>query len=58
MVELKNINGLQFHLSIHGVIVKANGEKIEVNIGEDEEDPIFTITDLLPHLAQEQMEKN
>ena len=44
-------------LSIHGVIVKANGEKIEVNIGEDEEDPIFTITDLLPHLAQEQMEK-
>ena len=44
-------------LSIHGVIVKANGEKIEVNIGENEEDPIFTITDLLPHLAQEQMEK-
>ncbi len=44
-------------LSIHGVIVKSNGEKITVNIGEDEEDPIFTITDLLPHLAQEQMEK-
>ncbi len=44
-------------LSIHGVIVKANGEKIEINIGEDENDPIFTITDLLPHLAQEQMEK-
>ncbi len=44
-------------LSIHGVIVKANGEKIKVNIGEDDSDPIFTITDLLPHLAQEQMEK-
>ena len=44
-------------LSIHGVIVKSNGEKITVNIGEDENDPIFTITDLLPHLAQEQMEK-
>ena len=44
-------------LSIHGVIVKANGEKIAINIGEDDEDPIFTITDLLPHLAQEQMEK-
>ncbi len=43
-------------LSLHGVIVKANGEKINVNIGEDENDPIFTITDLLPHLAQEQME--
>ena len=44
-------------LSMHGVIVKTNGEAIEVNIGENEEDPIFTITDLLPHLAQEQMEK-
>lgn len=44
-------------LSIHGVIVKTNGEKITVNIGEDENDPIFTITDLLPHLAQDQMDK-
>ncbi len=44
-------------LSIHGVIVKTNGEKIEVSIGEEENEPIFTITDLLPHLAQEQMEK-
>lgn len=44
-------------LSIHGVIVKTNGEKIEINIGEKEEDPIFTITDLLPHLAQDQMNK-
>ena len=44
-------------LCLHGVIVKANGEKFEVNIGEDENDPIFTITDLLPHLAQAQMEK-
>ena len=44
-------------LSIHGVIVKANGEKVTINIGEDESDPIFTITDLLPHLAQEQMEQ-
>ncbi len=45
-------------LSIHGVIVKTNGEKIYVNIGENEDDPIFTITDLLPHLAMEQMKKN
>ena len=44
-------------LSIHGVIVKANGEKIELNIGENDSDPIFTITDLLPHLAMDQMEK-
>lgn len=44
-------------LAIHGVIVKPNGEKITVKIGEDENDPIFTITDLLPHLAQQQMQK-
>ena len=44
-------------LAIHGVIVKTNGEKIYVNVGEHEEDPIFTITDLLPHLAAEQMER-
>ena len=44
-------------LSIHGVMVKTNGEKITVNIGEDENDPIFTITDLLPHLAKDQMQK-
>ena len=44
-------------LAIHGVIVKTNGEKVKVRIGEDLEDPIFTITDLLPHLAQDQMKK-
>ena len=44
-------------LAIHGIIIKENGEKIEVNIGEDENDPIFTVTDLLPHLAKEQMQK-
>ena len=44
-------------LSIHGIFVKATGEKIEVNIGEDESDPVFTITDLLPHLAKDQMER-
>ena len=40
-----------------GDIVEFNGEKITVNIGEDMNDPIFTITDLLPHLAQDQMKK-
>ena len=44
-------------LSMHGVIVKTNGEVVEIDIGENEDDPIFTITDLLPHLAQDQMEK-
>ncbi len=41
-------------LSIHGVVVKADGEKVSVRIGEDEGDPQFVITDLLPHLASEQ----
>ena len=44
-------------LSIHGTIVKADGEAIDICIGEDENDPIFTITDLLPHLAQEKTKK-
>ncbi len=44
-------------ISMHGVIVKTNGEKVTINIGEADEDPIFTITDLLPHLAQDQMQK-
>ena len=39
-------------LAIHGVVVKPSGDKIEINIGEDKDDPIFTITDILPHLAQ------
>ena len=44
-------------LAIHGVIVKKSGEVIEVNIGENDNDPVFVITDLLPHLAQEQMQR-
>ncbi len=44
-------------LAIHGVIVKTNGEKIDVKIGEDDSDPVFVITDLLPHLGREQMQK-
>lgn len=43
-------------LAIHGVVVKPNGDKINIVIGEDDNDPIFTITDILPHLAQEQYE--
>lgn len=42
-------------LSLHGVIVKADGTTVTVNIGEDENDPVFCVTDLLPHLATEQM---
>ena len=41
-------------LSLHGVIATADGRVIDVNIGEDDTDPVFYINDLLPHLGQEQ----
>ena len=44
-------------LSLHGVVVKKDGSVQKVSIGEEEGDPVFVITDLLVHLAQEQMEK-
>ncbi len=44
-------------LALHGVVFRADGTGVEVNIGEDESDPVFCITDLLPHLAQEQSKR-
>ncbi|MDR0524044.1 MAG: aminopeptidase [Candidatus Methanoplasma sp.] len=44
-------------LSLHGVVALADGERIRVRIGEEEGDPVFCVTDLLPHLAQNQMKK-
>ncbi len=44
-------------LALHGVVVKKNGESVIFNIGEDEDDPVFFISDLLIHLSQEQMQK-
>ena len=41
-------------LALHGVMVKADGEVVNVKIGEDDSDPIFYINDLLPHLGQKQ----
>lgn len=45
-------------LAIHGVVVRKDGTSVEVVIGEDDKDPVLVITDLLIHLAGEQMEKN
>lgn len=44
-------------LAMHGVVIKKNGEAVEVSIGENEGDPVFCISDLLPHLAGEQSER-
>ncbi len=45
-------------MAIHGVVVKKDGTKINVSIGEKEDDPVFVFTDLLIHLAGQQMEKS
>ena len=44
-------------LAIHGVIAKKDGSTVNVRIGEDEEDPVFCVTDLLIHLSKDQMAK-
>jgi aspartyl aminopeptidase len=44
-------------LALHGVVVKKDGTTVDINIGENENDPVFVITDLLVHLSGEQMEK-
>ena len=44
-------------LSLHGVVVKKSGETVILNVGEDEDDPVFFVSDLLIHLSHEQMEK-
>ena len=44
-------------LALHGKVIKKDGSSVEVTIGEDKGDPCFCVTDLLPHLAKEQMSK-
>lgn len=44
-------------LSMHGVVIKKDGEAVNICIGEEEGDPVFCVTDLLPHLAAEQNER-
>jgi len=54
---IKKYHWLTIPLAIHGVVVKGDGTTVEIVIGEDDDDPVFNITDLLPHLAREQMQK-
>ncbi len=44
-------------MALHGVVVRKDGTTVTVNIGEKPEDPVFCVTDLLPHLASEQMKR-
>jgi aspartyl aminopeptidase len=45
-------------LALHGIVVKRDGSAVSITIGEDESDPLFTVTDLLPHLAENQYKRS
>lgn len=54
---VKKYQWVTIPLAIHGVVVKKDGATVEINVGENEDDPVFFVSDLLIHLAQEQLEK-
>ena len=54
---VKKYQWVTIPLAIHGVVVKKDGTTVEVSVGEKDEDPVFFVSDLLIHLAQEQLEK-
>lgn len=53
---IKKYQWVALPLALHGIVVRKDGTKQEIVIGENEEDPVFVITDLLVHLSSEQME--
>lgn len=54
---IKKYQWVTLPLAIHGVVCKKDGGIVHVKLGEEEADPVFCISDILPHLAQEQMKK-
>jgi len=48
---IRKYHWLAMPLALHGTIMKSNNERLDITIGEHPDDPVFTITDLLPHLA-------
>ncbi|MBR4940673.1 MAG: aminopeptidase [Clostridia bacterium] len=54
---IKKYQWVTIPLELHGVMFNKEGERIDVNVGGDESDPVFVITDLLPHLGREQAQK-
>jgi aspartyl aminopeptidase len=54
---IKKYQWVALPLALHGVVVKKDGTVVEVNVGESKNDPVFCVSDLLIHLAGEQMEK-
>ena len=54
---IKKYQWVTLPLAIHGVVAKTDGTTVDIVIGEDENDPVFCVTDILIHLAQDQMVK-
>ncbi len=54
---MKKYQWVTIPLSLYGVVIKKDGTKVDVVIGEDDQDPVVGITDLLIHLSADQMQK-
>ena len=54
---IKKYQWVTLPLALHGIVVKKDGTKINIQIGENESDPVVGVTDLLPHLSEEQLKK-
>lgn len=52
---IKKYQWVTLPLALHGVVCKKDGSTVQISVGENENDPVFTISDILPHLAQKQM---
>ena len=55
---IKKYQWVTLPLALHGVVIKKDGTKVVINIGENESDPVFIVTDLLPHLGADQNKKS
>ncbi len=54
---VKKYQWVAMPLALHGVIIKKNGEKVSVSLGEELDEPAFYISDLMPHIAKDQVDK-
>lgn len=55
---IKKYQWVTMPLAIHGVVFRKDGSRVDIVVGEDEDDMSFCISDILPHMAQEQMKKS
>lgn len=55
---IKKYQWLTLPLALHGVVCTKDGRTVKVSVGDDENDPVFVISDILPHLAQKQMKES